>query len=142
MEGPMSRLLPGREPRTPSIVTPACGSAEGRCEVGDALRLVAKAHVLDVLHLLSQGRPLRFNELRDATRVKASVLSTRLKDLVEAGFIERRESNERLLRVEYEATRAGSDLLDAIAPLRAWGARHAPTPVPSREGAIPFMTRG
>ena len=107
-----------------SIVTPACGSSPERCEVGDALRLVARAHVLDVLHVLARA-PARFNALRAETRVNANVLSLRLRDLVEAGLVERRDLGAVPAGVEYEATPRGLALLAAVHPIQEWARVHA-----------------
>lgn len=117
---------PGPAPKTASLASPACGVAASPCAVGDALRLLSKAHVIDALHLLAQGRPLRFNELRGAIRVSANVLSMRLADLVEAGFVRRVDHGGLPPRVEYEATAAGRSLLAAAEPLRMWAAAQAP----------------
>lgn len=121
----MSLLAPGPRPRVRSLVTPACGSSPATCETGEALRLVSKAHVVDALHLLSQGNSVRFNELRSTLRVTASVLSLRLKDLVDAGLVVRVDLGTVPPAVEYKATRAGHELLEALGPLRRWGERHA-----------------
>lgn len=116
---------PGPAPLTPALVTPACGSAAGRCEVGDALRLVSKAHVLDLLYLLARDRPVRFNELRREIRASANVVSLRLKHLADAGLVVRLERATLPPHVEYLATPAGRELLVAMEPLRVWGARRA-----------------
>lgn len=113
---------PGPAPRAPALASPACGVAASPCAVGDALRLLSKAHVLDALHLAAQGRPLRFNELRAALRVSPNVLSKRLGDLVEAGLVARVDHGGAHARVEYEATPSGAALLRAAEPLRTWAA--------------------
>lgn len=121
----MIRERPGPAPRERALVTPACGTTPARCEMGDALRLLAKAHVLDTLHLAAHGRPLRFNELRDTLRVTPNVLSIRLKELVDAGLLTRAERDD---AVSYEATLAGRALLVAVAPIRDWAREHASAP--------------
>lgn len=124
----MALRAPGPAPAERALVTPACGTSAGACEVGDALRLVSKAHVLDLLHLLSGPRPLRFNEIRRMVRANANVVSLRLKDLADAGLARRIERASDPPHVEYVATQAGIDLLASMEPLRAWAARHPPPP--------------
>lgn len=127
----MSRLAPGPRPREAAVVTASCGTGEGRCEIGDALRLASRAHVLDLLHLLTTHGRLRFGVLRRLTRTNANVLSLRLRDLVDAGLVARHESSAGGPQVEYEATPAGHGLVGALEPLRRWARAHP------REAATP-----
>lgn len=137
--GAMSRRPSGPAPARPAPATPSCAVTPGGCEVGDTVRLLGRAHVIDVLHLLvDAGRPLRFGELRDALRVAPNVLSERLRDLAEAGLVRRTERLGATLRVEYEATPMAVELRGPLLALREWAHRHAPPPVPAapRAGAI------
>lgn len=132
----MALRSPGPQPRVRAVVTPSCGTTSARCEIGDALRLASKAHVLDVLHLLAE-RPARFNELRAATRVNQNVLARRLRDLAAEGLVERRVLGEAPARVEYATTPEGRALLEAIGPLRAWASQRAGRAAPTSEATDP-----
>jgi DNA-binding HxlR family transcriptional regulator len=65
----------------------------------------------------------RFNDLRRGVpRMSPTLLSKRLKELVEAGVITARPSGP-AGAVEYRLTEAGEDLRDTIMSLGAWGQR-------------------
>jgi len=55
--------------------------------------------------------------------IAKNVLSRRLKDLVEAGVMERKPSTEDARQVEYRLTAQGKDLLPVLIALSQWGER-------------------
>lgn len=105
----------------------------------------ATDHVaLDVLDLLSgkwhpvvvltlhRREPRGFNELLDAVPgVSGKVLSGTLEELGDAGVVDRTVVNESPLRVEYELTEAGRELVTIFDAMEEWGERHLASTQPT-----------
>jgi DNA-binding HxlR family transcriptional regulator len=68
--------------------------------------------------------PLRFGEVEDATGVAPNTLSTRLRELTDAGLLERQAYDEIPPRVEYTATERAKDLFPVFAHLHHWAVEH------------------
>lgn len=66
----------------------------------------------------------RFADFVDNTGAQPSVVSARLKQLVEAGVFERREYSTNPVRHEYRLTAMGRDLQPVMLAITAWGDRH------------------
>jgi len=65
--------------------------------------------------------PARFGDIeRHIPTARASTLSTRLEELVEAGLLAREQHDEIPPRVEYELTENGRQLRERPEPLLAW----------------------
>ena len=66
----------------------------------------------------------RFDELQASLGIAPTMLTRRLKALVEAGLLERRRYSERPPRDEYVPTARGEDLRPVLLAMMAWGNRH------------------
>lgn len=120
----MSRRASGPRPAALALATPSCGVTDGGCELGDTLRLLSRAHVLDLVDVLARSEdPMGFASLRRVLRVNANILSQRLIDLQGAGLVTRSEEGG------YTATGMGRALLPALGPLREWALLHRPPPI-------------
>ena len=110
------------------------------CGVARALELVGERWGLLVIRDLILG-PKRFTELREGLpRIPASILSSRLNELEQAGVIRRRVLPSLDAAVVYELTEYGSDLEPILLQLGLWGARSLTEPaigdVFTRDSAI------
>ena len=65
----------------------------------------------------------RFDEIRRDLGVSRKVLSERLRWLVEQGVLERRAYSERPPRYEYVLTEKGSEFVEVLLAITAWGDR-------------------
>ncbi len=91
------------------------GSRTGR-PIMAAFDLLGRRWALRVLWEL-RGEPHTFRALRDACgEISPAVLNTRLRDLRDAGLVERGDEGYRL-------TALGTQAIDALAPLDAWARR-------------------
>jgi DNA-binding HxlR family transcriptional regulator len=73
-----------------------------------------------------KNRPLRYGELRRAVPgLTDKMLTQRLRDLKDAGFVERAGRSDG--QVHYRLTALGQSLGPALEGLYAWGSRVAPT---------------
>jgi DNA-binding HxlR family transcriptional regulator len=65
----------------------------------------------------------RFDDLQRDLGISRKVLAERLRHLVAAGMLERRPYSERPPRHEYELTEMGSQFVDVLMAMVAWGDR-------------------
>lgn len=96
------------------------------CGLAHALELVGERWALVLVGDLLRG-PKRFTDLqRGQPRIPSNVLSARLKELEEAGVVQRRVLPRPPGGVGYELTEYGRELEDIILRLGLWGAKTMP----------------
>ncbi|MCI4317965.1 MAG: helix-turn-helix transcriptional regulator [Thermoplasmata archaeon] len=88
--------------------------------------------MLEVLHAFEEsgGAPLRFNVLQSRLGISPKTLSSRLRILVNAGFLARQAYNEIPPRVEYQPTPKTGELGELFRTLERWSQRNSLHPVP------------
>jgi DNA-binding HxlR family transcriptional regulator len=88
-----------------------------------AIELIGKRWTGAIVSALTDG-PKRFGELGKAVPgLSDRLLSQRLRELEEAGVVEREVEPETPVKVSYSLTGKGADLGPAIAELKAWARR-------------------
>ncbi len=98
------------------------------CGFARALELVGERWALMVVRDLFVG-PKRFSDLqRGLPKIPSNVLSSRLKELEEAGLVQRRLQGRPEGGVVYELTPDGRELEDAVVALSRWGAKRLGLP--------------
>ena len=96
-------------------------SAEPRvCSIARTLDIVGEKWALLVVREVFLG-DRRFDEMVRCTGAPRDTLAARLRTLVAAGVLERRQYSEHPARFEYYLTGAGRDLYPVIATLMRWG---------------------
>ena len=81
--------------------------------------LLGRSWTIGVLWQLSEGGPATFRELQQrCEKISPTALNTRLKELRQAGLVERTEQG-------YRATALGSELYEMLSPLRDWSRKWA-----------------
>src|SRR3954453_15694713 len=105
---------------------PAAGTTPRPCAIADALQLVGERWALLVVRELFWGNH-RCADIAQNTGAPRDVLSARLRTLVDAGVIERRQYSERPPRSGYLLTKAGFDLAPVLMSLMQWSDRHLPS---------------
>lgn len=100
-----------------------CGLARAADALGERWALLV---VRDLL-----VSPKRFGELREGLAgIPTNVLTTRLRQLEDAGIVQRSLAAAPSRAVHYELTAYGADLRDVILALARWGARRMAVPEP------------
>jgi DNA-binding HxlR family transcriptional regulator len=94
------------------------------CPIADALQVVGDRWALLTVRELSFG-VTRFNDIRTNTGAPRASLAARLRDLEDAGLVERRRYSSHPPRDEYVLTPAGRELGPVLRELRVWGERYA-----------------
>ncbi|MET8995918.1 helix-turn-helix domain-containing protein [Amycolatopsis sp. NPDC004169] len=94
------------------------------CGIADALSIVGDRWALLVLRELGFGVH-RFNDIQANTGAPRISLTTRLRDLEDAGLITRRRYSDHPPRDEYLLTEAGEAIGPVLRELRIWGETYA-----------------
>ena len=92
------------------------------CSIAASLEVVGDRWALLAVREVSFGRR-RFSEILEGTGAPGDRLGPRLKALVAAGVLERRQYQEAPARFDYHLTEAGRDLVPVLRALMAWGDR-------------------
>ena len=103
------------------------------CGIADALELVGDRWALLAIRELGFG-VTRFNDIQVKTGAPRASLAARLRELEDAGLVERRRYSSHPPRDEYVLTAAGRELGPVLGELRAWGERHAGAAGAARAG--------
>ena len=90
------------------------------CSIARALSVVGDGWMLVILRDAFRGRR-RFSEFQAHTGAQATVISDRLKRMVDLGILERVEYQQSPTRHEYRLTDKGRDLYPALLMLSRWG---------------------
>lgn len=91
-----------------------------------AIELIGRRWAGAILLALTRG-PLRFAELKESVPgMSDRLLSTRLKELEEAGLVRREVQPGSRVHVSYELTKKGQSLEPALGTLRDWARRWHP----------------
>ena len=93
--------------------------------VADLLDLLGKAHTMAVLSAFAFAEgSLRFGDLETELDIAPNTLSTRLRELTEAGLLDREAYDEVPPRVEYTPTEKAESLFPVFAHLHHWAIEH------------------
>lgn len=101
--------------------------ANFHCSLARSLDVVGDWWTPLIIRDLSLGLE-RFDDLVANLGISRNLLTTRLKDLVDAKIVERIRYSERPPRDRYLLTEAGRDLVPILAALTVWGDRWAALP--------------
>jgi DNA-binding HxlR family transcriptional regulator len=93
-----------------------------QCSIAATLEVVGDRWSLLAVREVSFGNH-RFTEILEGTGAPRDRLAARLKALVAAGVLERRQYQDAPPRFGYHLTRAGKDLLPVLRALMTWGDR-------------------
>jgi DNA-binding HxlR family transcriptional regulator len=103
------------------------------CPISRALSVVGNRSVMLILREAYYGTT-RFDDFATRVGIAESMAAARLRDLVDAGLLDRRPYQEpgQRTRYEYVLTEAGADLLPVVLGLGRWGEKHRPSDRPTR----------
>jgi DNA-binding HxlR family transcriptional regulator len=97
-----------------------------RCTLNKVLRIIGKRWVSEILVLIKQDVS-RFSYLKECLNgISDNVLSNVLNELVKADLIEKNIFNEVPLKVEYNITASGLELVNVMHELCNWGKKNIP----------------
>lgn len=93
------------------------------CPIAGALEQIGEWWTLLILRDALDGFS-RFDEFERNLGIAPNMLTRRLKSLVDAGLLDRRQYSDRPPRFEYVPTARGRELTPVIVALYAWGNQH------------------
>lgn len=100
-----------------SSVDCAEGKEDCGCPVCETFQLLGSKWTTHILGFIWEDSPIRFNALkRRLDGISARMLSDRLKELEEQGFVERVDYQEVPPRVEYHSTEKSEALAESLMP--------------------------
>ncbi len=97
------------------------------CSIARTLEIVGEKWALLAVRAVFLGNR-RFDEMVRRTGAPRDTLAARLRTLVSAGILERRQYSAHPARFEYRLTGAGRELYPVILTLMRWGDRHLAGP--------------
>ena len=102
-------------------------SAVGQCAIEKTMSLVGTKSAMLLMREAYYGTT-RFDAFAARVGMTEAVTAKRLRELVDAGLLERRPYQEpgQRTRHEYALTERGLDLMPALFALGQWGRRHLP----------------
>ena len=92
------------------------------CSVARTLALIGDQWTMLIIRDAFRGAT-RFEQFRESLGIAKNVLSQRLRALVDAGILERRQYSEHPPRAEYRLTPKGRDLYPILLAILRWGDR-------------------
>ena len=95
-------------------------AAETQCSIEAAVDVIGDRWSLLILRNAFRG-VRRFSEIQDDLGIAKNLLSSRLKNLVELGVLEKVPYCDTPLRFEYRLTSKGADLSATLVALMRWG---------------------
>jgi DNA-binding HxlR family transcriptional regulator len=93
------------------------------CSIAAALEVVGDRWAMLVVREVGLGNH-RFTDIARGTGAPRDRLTARLRDLVEAGVLERRAYSDAPPRFGYHLTDSGRELVPILEQLYGWGRRH------------------
>jgi DNA-binding HxlR family transcriptional regulator len=93
------------------------------CSIANALAVIGERWSLLALREVFLG-VRRFDQIQRNTGASRDILAARLRTLVSAGVLEKRQYERHPPRYEYVLTDAGRDLQSVLVTLRQWGDEH------------------
>jgi DNA-binding HxlR family transcriptional regulator len=93
------------------------------CSIANALDVIGERWTLLALREVLLGCR-RFDQIVQHTGASRDILATRLRKLVDAGLLERRQYEQHPPRYEYHPTDAAKNLHTVLLTLMDWGDRH------------------
>lgn len=109
------------------LADPDRPSPGDHCPIDRAMQIVGTRSAMLLMREAAYGTT-RFDDFAARVGVSDAIASSRLRELVEAGLLERRPYREpgQRTRHEYVLTESGRDLVPVILALAKWGQEHVP----------------
>src|SRR6201996_8136632 len=110
--------------RLTGTLEPRSGWKAERCTIAKALEVLSTRSGLLIMREAFYGTT-RFDDFAERVGISQPVAAARLKELVEAGLLEREPYQEpgQRTRMQYRLTDKGSELLPVLVALMQWGDR-------------------
>ncbi len=98
------------------------------CPIAQSLELVGEWWTPLILRDIVMLDLTRFDDIQENLGIAPTVLTSRLRHLVDAGIVERRQYSDRPPRFEYLPTTAAREFEPVLKALFSWGAKWSGSP--------------
>ena len=117
---------PGKEKYTMSKIAkkePLCEDIAGKgCGLKKVIDIVGGKWKIMILCVIDNKEVVRYGELNRAVAgITNTMLANSLKELEADGLVERKQSDEMPVRVEYNLTKKAKSLIPILLELKKWG---------------------
>ena len=98
-----------------------------KCPIDNTFKIMGKKFTVHVIRNMHYGGQTHFNEFLDSIEgINSNTLATRLKEMEKNGLIKRRIYHETPIRIEYNFTEKGKDMIPILEQMAAFSMKHAP----------------
>ena len=98
-----------------------------KCPIDNTFKIIGKKFSVHVVRDMHYGGQKRFNEfLNSIEGINSNTLATRLKEMEKNGLIKRKVYHETPIRIEYNLTEKGKDMIPILEQMAAFSMKHAP----------------
>lgn len=100
------------------------------CTVDYALEIFGGKWKPRLLCIISNQEPIRYHDLKEKMEnISDAALADSLKELQNAGILERHQYNEMPIRVEYSLTPKGKTLIPVLDTISDWAIQNSPVDI-------------
>jgi DNA-binding HxlR family transcriptional regulator len=101
-------------------------SREMRCPIDNTYRIMGKKFTVHIVREIAMRNKTHFNQFLTIEGINSNTLSRRLREMEKDGLIKRRVYHETPIRIEYDLTDKGEDLVPILEQMGAFSMKHAP----------------
>ncbi len=97
------------------------------CPIDNTFKIIGKKFTVHIIRNMSIGKQTRFNQfLSNIEGINSNTLATRLREMEKGKLIKKRFFHETPIRIEYDLTKKGKDLIPILEQMAAYSLKHAP----------------
>jgi len=97
------------------------------CPIDNTFKIIGKKFTVHIIRDMYQRNQSRFNQfLSSIDGINSNTLATRLREMEKGKPIKKRFFHETPIRIEYDLTKKGKDLIPILEQMAAYSLKHAP----------------
>jgi len=97
------------------------------CPIDNTFKIIGKKFTVNIVRDMYLRKQTRFNQfLRSVEGINSNTLATRLREMEKGKLIKKRFFHETPIRIEYDLTKKGKDLIPILEQMAAYSLKHAP----------------
>ena len=101
-------------------------SREMRCPIDNTYKIMGKKFTVHIVREITMRNKTHFNQFLAIEGINSNTLSRRLREMEKDGLVKRRIYHETPIRIEYDLTNKGEDLVPILEQMGAFSMKHAP----------------
>lgn len=101
-------------------------SREMKCPIDNTYKIMGKKFTVHIVREIAMKNKTHFNQFLAIEGINSNTLSRRLREMEKDGLIKRKIYHETPIRIEYDLTNKGEDLVPILEQMGAFSMKHAP----------------